>query len=405
MKNDPPDVSISHYDYNLPSSFIASHPLEERDRSRLLIVEEGQMTDAHFKNIASYLPSNSRLVLNDTKVIEARIFFQKDSGGTIEIFCLEPKETSDISMALMQTSQTTWHCLIGGAAKWKHGLVLEKKIQIENTSVTLSASFVSRLEGSFLISFSWTDDFTFAEVLHAAGAIPLPPYMKRKAEEEDANRYQTIFAQHQGSVAAPTASLHFTDSVLHKLSEKNIQPTYITLHVGAGTFKPVTSETIAGHLMHGEDFIISKKSLIDLINAPFITAAGTTSLRTLETLYWLGIKLRENNSESIFKLGQWEAYHLPNDLSYQESLSLLVAHLERSGKESLTCRTSLLIMPGYTFRSAQALITNFHQPRSTLLLLVAAFIGEGWKKVYDHALENGYRFLSYGDSSLLWRKD
>jgi S-adenosylmethionine:tRNA ribosyltransferase-isomerase len=403
MMKDFDNIFIKDFDYNLPQHCIAAYPLQERDKSKLLIAEKGILTEDVFRNLHLYLPQNATLVLNNTKVIEARIFFQKTTGGMIEIFCLEPFNTADVTQVMLQKGNALWHCIIGGASKWNPGLVLQKAIHIQNEVITLTARCIKKEEESFVIEFTWTSNHTFGEMLGIAGVIPLPPYIKRKTNEEDRERYQTVFAEHQGSVAAPTAALHFTGPVFHTLSKKNIQPSYITLHVGAGTFKPVKSETITGHQMHGENFSVSKTLLQQLIHAETIIVVGTTSLRTLESLYWLGVKLK-NNPKTDFTLSQWEAYDLKqHSLTYKESLSLLLDYLERTGKENLVCRTSLLIRPGYNFKSAVALITNFHQPRSTLLLLVAAFIGKDWKKMYDYALEKDYRFLSYGDSSLLWR--
>lgn len=398
------NIRIDEYNYELPHEKIAEHPLRQRDASRLLIWD-GTIKDEIFSHLPDFLPLSATLVLNNTKVIEARLFFQKETGAHIEVFCLEPWEPRDVAVSMAQTTgQVKWLCLIGGASKWKKGQVLHKKVLIEGEEVTLSATYISKEVDSFIIEFDWSSHHSFAEVLHHAGAIPLPPYIKRKAEEEDATRYQTIFAEHEGSVAAPTAALHFTEDVFRRLAEKNIYPHYVTLHVGAGTFKPVKAEVIGEHPMHAESFLVTAATLRDLIGAETIVAVGTTSLRTLESLHWLGIKLLQGNTD--FTLEQWEAYDLEEStVSYKESLQALLNHLEQSGEDTLHCRTSLIIVPGYRFKSTRALVTNFHQPHSTLLLLVAAFIGPEWKKVYEHALTHNYRFLSYGDSSLLWRKD
>jgi len=341
-------------------------------------------------------------VLNNTRVIEARIFFQKETGGVIEIFCLEPWGSS-IEAAMMQEEKATWLCLIGGASKWKPGLVLHKKGE---NGIDLYARYRGKEGEAFLIELSWTPPETpFAEVLHASGAIPLPPYIKRKAEDLDAARYQTIFSLHEGSVAAPTAALHFTERVLEDLEAKNILPSYVTLHVGAGTFKPVKAETIEGHQMHSEPFTVTRRTLEELVHADQIVAVGTTSLRTLESLYWLGIKLANGAAEC--SLEQWEAYALEavsGNTSYRESYGHLLSYLEARGETALHCRTALIIVPGYRFRVAEGLVTNFHQPGSTLLLLVAAFVGEDWRRIYDYALAHDFRFLSYGDASLLWRQ-
>ena len=307
-----------------------------------------------------------------------------------------------MEQALAAHQETLWYCLIGGASKWKHGQILHKEVCINGESIVLNARFVGKSGDQFIIAFNWDTHHPFSAVLHEAGSIPLPPYIKRKAMDEDAERYQTVFAKHQGSVAAPTAALHFTEGVFNELKEKDIFPHYITLHVGAGTFKPVKTDTIEGHHMHEEKFSVTAAFLKQLINAETIVAVGTTSLRTLESLHWMGVKVKRGKHD--FTLAQWEAYELSNDsLSYKESLQTLLHYLNENKIAELHCETSLLIMPGYVFKSAKALVTNFHQPKSTLLLLVAAFIGEDWKKLYEHALQNNYRFLSYGDSSLLWR--
>ena len=404
MENHYKDILIDEYNYELPNEKIAEHPLESRDASKLLVWNVG-IKDEVFSHLPDFLPLSSTLVLNNTKVIEARLFFQKETGGVIEIFCLEPWEPRDVAVSMaVTTGHIKWLCLIGGASKWKKGQVLHKKVLIEGEEVVLNASYIGKEVDSFIIEFDWTSHHSFAEVLHHAGAIPLPPYIKRKAEEEDATRYQTIFAEYEGSVAAPTAALHFTQGVFDRLAQKNIHPLYVTLHVGAGTFKPVKAEVIGEHAMHAESFVVSADTLQALMTAETIVAVGTTSLRTLESLHWLGVKLLGAHTD--FTLEQWEAYDLEKlEITFQQSLRALLYHMEQHRLETLHCRTSLIIVPGYRFKSAKALVTNFHQPRSTLLLLVAAFIGEDWKKVYDHALTHNYRFLSYGDSSLLWRKD
>ncbi|WP_226999048.1 S-adenosylmethionine:tRNA ribosyltransferase-isomerase [Flavisolibacter tropicus] len=403
MITNPSTVYISEYDYELPANQIAEFPLAQRDSSRLLVYEQGQIKDDCFTSLPSYLPNASTLVLNNTRVIEARLFFKKDTGAIIEIFCLGPHTPASMEQALSSHHETLWYCLIGGASKWKHGQILHKEVTINGVSVILNARFVGKSGDQFIIAFTWDTNHSFSEVLHVAGSIPLPPYIKRKAENEDSERYQTVFAKHEGSVAAPTAALHFTESVFDELKAKDIFPHYITLHVGAGTFKPVKTETIEGHNMHAEKFSVSATLLKKLISAKTIVAVGTTSLRTLESLHWFGIKVKQGQFD--FTLHQWEAYELPDaSISYNESLQILLDYLRENKLEELHCETSLLIMPGYEFKSAKALVTNFHQPKSTLLLLVAAFIGIEWKKLYEHALQNNYRFLSYGDSSLLWRE-
>lgn len=402
MPIDAKKILIEDYTYNLPTDRIAVHPLPQRDASKLLVYKSGGIIDDHFYNLPQHLPANSLLVLNNTKVIEARILFTKPSGGVIEIFCLEPIGQS-MEVALQQQGTARWKCLIGGASKWKPGQILEKTIVVDGKTATLFAVYQGKVDDGFAIEFTWQPaGLQFVDVLHVAGAIPLPPYIKRSAGEIDTARYQTIFGKHEGSVAAPTAALHFTEAVFAELEQKKCTPAFITLNVGAGTFKPVKSASIAGHEMHGEDFTVTLKTLEDIRTAEQVIAVGTTSLRTLESLYWLGVKLLTGRLRDEWVLSQWEVYDLPDDVDYRESLAAIIGWMEERGLERLHCRTSLLIVPGYQFRIPSALVTNFHQPQSTLLLLVAAFIGKDWEKVYQHALTNDYRFLSYGDSSLLW---
>lgn len=406
----PPEIYIKDFQYPLPVDRIAAYPLAERDQSKMLIYQNGEIRSNFFKNLVDYLPENASLVLNNTRVIEARILFKKASGGTIEIFCLEPADnllhTAD---ALQAEGKVLWNCLIGGASKWKHGEVLQKQITIEPNKLILRARYLEKNVDSFIIEFTWEPaSYHFFEVLHAAGNIPLPPYIKREPVEIDAERYQTIFARNQGSVAAPTAALHFTQTVFNELKNKNISTDFITLHVGAGTFKPVKTETVSAHQMHSEEFQVSITALKNLVESKEIIAVGTTSLRALESLYWIGVKIKRGmiGEDGNITLEQWEAYELGDEnISYSESIDSIIVFLKRMGVDVLLCQTSLLIVPGYNFHSAKALITNFHQSQSTLLLLVAAFIGEDWKMVYDYALKNDFRFLSYGDSSLLWKKN
>jgi S-adenosylmethionine:tRNA ribosyltransferase-isomerase len=399
------DILIRDYTYELPTDRIAKFPLNERDQSKLLVYKNSEISNDSFYNLANHLPPNSTLVLNNTRVIEARILFQKPTGGVIEIFCLEPHQQS-IETTLQQTAKTYWHCLIGGASKWKAGQILEKNLLINNEAVILHAKYVEKESDSFLIEFSWDRSIPFAEIIHTAGNIPLPPYIKRNVTEEDKERYQTVFSKHEGSVAAPTAALHFTSQTFDDLKKKNIDVEFVTLHVGAGTFKPVKTEAIAEHQMHQEPFTVSKKLLQKLIDSETVIVAGTTSLRTVESLHWLGVKLMDALDLYNWSLQQWEIYDLQEkygDITYKQSLTALANWMNDHEQTELHCFTSMIIVPGYQFKIPKAIITNFHQPQSTLLLLIAAFIGEDWKKVYQHAMENDYRFLSYGDSSLLWR--
>jgi S-adenosylmethionine:tRNA ribosyltransferase-isomerase len=404
---DPKKLSISDFDYPLPDSRIAAYPAPQRHDSRVLIYENHNISEDVFRNIHTHLPSHSLMVLNNTRVVEARIIFRKPTGARIEIFCLEPgDEYPDVSTALTQYGSVTWKCMVGRASSWQHQQTLEKKLDEHHT---LYAKIISKESDYFVIQLSWTtEDISFAEVLHLAGSTPLPPYIKRKAETSDLERYQTVYAQFSGSVAAPTAGLHFTPEVMKDIEASAIEQDYVTLHVGAGTFKPVKSEIMSSHEMHAE-FIEVKKSLLEKLssgkNTPVI-AVGTTSLRTLESLYWIGVKIHNNKTIEAEDLHvqQWEPYESSSDLSLTQALRSLISWMDERNSTTLITRTSLLIAPPYRFRVVDVLITNFHQPRSTLLLLVAAFIGEGWKRVYAYALENGFRFLSYGDSCLLFRQ-
>jgi S-adenosylmethionine:tRNA ribosyltransferase-isomerase len=405
---DPRTLSIKDFTYSLPEERIAKYPLAERDASKLLIYKEENISEDIYKNIADHIPSNSLLVFNDTKVVEARLLFQKQTGGIIEIFCLEPhQQYPDITTAMIQHEKVLWHCLIGGASKWKHGQILEKRILCNSKELVLHARYIEKLTDSFVVELSWNDpSLSFSEVLHLFGAIPLPPYIKREAEKSDSERYQTVYAHFEGSVAAPTAGLHFTERVFESLAEKNIQKGFLTLHVGAGTFKPVKSETMQEHEMHAEYFTVSKsliQNLIDHLDKNII-AVGTTSLRTLESLYWLAVKLKMENGEWKNEISQWEVYdHVEQRVSSKEALTNLIKWMDEKSIDHLTVKTQIIIAPGYQFKIVNGLITNFHQPQSTLLLLVAAFIGKDWKKIYEYALKNSFRFLSYGDGSLLWR--
>ncbi|HEX6170093.1 MAG TPA: S-adenosylmethionine:tRNA ribosyltransferase-isomerase [Chitinophagaceae bacterium] len=405
---DPETLSIKDFTYLLPEERIAKYPLPERDASKLLIYKDGTITENIYKNIDDHLPKESLLVFNDTKVVEARLLFQKSTGGVIEIFCLEPHEQyPDITTAMMQPEKVLWHCLIGGASKWKHGQILEKKIIYNSKELVLNARYIKKEVDSFIVELSWNDPaLSFAEVLHLFGAIPLPPYIKREAETSDAERYQTVYAHHEGSVAAPTAGLHFTNTVLKKLKERNIDTDFVTLHVGAGTFKPVKTELMKDHEMHAEHFTISKSTIQNILDHldKSIIAVGTTSLRTLESLYWLGAKQSTVNNQQSIEITQWEVYdHKEKMIPTKKALENLLRWMDEKKSNTLTAKTQIIIAPGYQFKIVNGLITNFHQPLSTLLLLVAAFIGNNWRKVYEYAFENNFRFLSYGDGSLLWR--
>ncbi|MBI5856144.1 MAG: S-adenosylmethionine:tRNA ribosyltransferase-isomerase [Sphingobacteriales bacterium] len=407
---DPRSLSIQDFSYSLPEERIAKYPLAERDASKLLIYKDGLITEDIYRNLSSHIPENSLLIFNNSKVVEARLLFQKPTGGVIEIFCLEPHERyADITTAMLQKEKILWQCLVGGASKWKPGQILEKKIKKQGEEIILKAKYIDKQAGSFIIELSWSDaDLSFAEMLHHAGAIPLPPYIKRVPEESDKERYQTVYAHTDGSVAAPTAGLHFNDKIFGALKNKNIQNDFVTLHVGAGTFQPVKAETMLDHDMHTEWMDVSRSTIENILNNldNNIIAIGTTSLRTIESLYWMGVKSLESIvvSHESMQLLQWEAYDLAKrNIAVKDALISLLKWMNKTKLERLISKTQILIVPGYEFKIVKGLITNFHQPQSTLLLLVAAFIGSGWKNVYDHALKNKFRFLSYGDGSLLWK--
>ncbi len=404
---DPRFLSIKDFTYSLPEERIARYPLPERDASKLLIYQNMIIREDVYKNIASQLPSDSLLLFNNTKVVEARLLFKKETGGIIEIFCLEPHEKyADISTAMLQKQSVLWKCLVGGASKWKHGQLLKKKIIFQGNEFQFSAKYIDKAVDSFTIELSWDNpSLSFAETLHLAGAIPLPPYIKRAAEKSDAERYQTIYAHTDGSVAAPTAGLHFTNHVFEKLNEKNIQKDFVTLHVGAGTFKPVKSGVMKDHDMHAEYFTVNKATIENIHNQleGNIISVGTTSLRTIESLYWLGLNLITKGKNFNTEITQWEVYDSYQSITPSQALTALLAWMNENKLHSVSAKTQIIIAPGYRFKIANGLISNFHQPQSTLLLLVSAFIGDDWRKVYDYALENDFRFLSYGDGCLLWR--
>ena len=398
---DPKKISILDYTYDLPADRIALHPLAERDASKLLVYKNGEIQEDVYRNIVNYLPANSLLIFNNTKVIKARIRFQKSSGGVIEIFLLEPFQ-ADYTSALSSTKKATWKCMIGGVSKWK-----ERELELKMKNEKLKISLQKKLSDAYIVEFHWDGGISFAEVLEQAGDIPLPPYIKRKTETADTERYQTIYAADEGSVAAPTAGLHFTEAVFNSFAEKKIQTGFVTLHVGAGTFKPVKAPTMQDHEMHAEWIDIGFEIIEDLIEKLVkpIVAVGTTSLRTLESLYWMGVKAALQPEIKQLSVSQWEVYEalLANsNIAAKESLMALLNWMKVNKQERLFTQSQILIAPGYQFRIAKAIITNFHQPQSTLLLLVAAAIGDDWKKNYAYAMQHDFRFLSYGDGSLLF---
>jgi S-adenosylmethionine:tRNA ribosyltransferase-isomerase len=398
------NISIGHYNYHLPDELIAKYPLPKRDGSKLLVYRQGEITERQFHEIEQLIPPKSLMVFNNTKVIRARLEFFKNTGARIEVFCLEPHQPSDYSQAFAQTSQCQWSCIVGNVKKWKEGII-EKKVKMPQGEVSITVKRLSTLNGEHIIEFKWNNpNITFGELLESQGNIPIPPYLNRDAEDSDLKTYQTIYSKNEGSVAAPTAGLHFTNEVLNALQKRQITLHEVTLHVGAGTFKPVKSNEIGGHPMHPEHFLITTETIPILIShLGKITAVGTTTVRTLESLYWLGVKLLSSQNHPELELGQWECYELPQQVPLEDALLALHARVLESGNPYVMAATSIMIAPGYSFKMVDRLITNFHQPKSTLLLLIAAFIGDDWKNIYQFALDHQFRFLSYGDSNLLLR--
>jgi S-adenosylmethionine:tRNA ribosyltransferase-isomerase len=402
------EISITQFDYELPEHRIARYPLEQRDASKLLVLKQNHLSQTVFNRIGDHLPANALLVLNETKVVQARLRFHTKNGAAVELFVLEPADVSmDFQLAYAQTSPVTWNCLVGNSKRWNQGLLV-KSITIKGQSIDLEAERIKKKDGYSVIRFSWSEpQLSFAELLDAAGETPLPPYLNRKAEPDDKTRYQTVFARMEGSVAAPTASLHFTDALLADLQKQGVEFEKLILHVGAGTFKPVSAAQIGEHQMHAEQIQVSRQvlqNLLQSINRPVIPV-GTTAMRTLESLYWFGLMLYEDGlSKRDFNLDQWFPYqNHPVLPSVVASLSRLIAYLDHHALESFKATTALMIAPGYKIKMVNGLITNFHQPKSTLLLLVAALIGEQWKTAYQYALEHDFRFLSYGDACLLFK--
>lgn len=397
------NISIYDYNYNLPDGRIAKYPLEKRDESKLLQWHNGTISDHIFNELPNLLPANSKLIFNNTKVIRARLHFRKATGSLIEIFVLDPADPTDYALNFQQTQKCSWKCIVGNLKKWKTD-DLHLDLSINNTAFTLTASNKSASGNGRIIEFSWDNpSFTFSEVLEAAGKIPIPPYLHRESEAIDLTRYQTVFSKIKGSVAAPTAGLHFTDEVFMALQQKGITCAELTLHVGAGTFQPVKAEKIDGHEMHTEHFIIEKQFIEELLvhKGPII-AVGTTSIRTLESLYYLGVKIinNENINNNEATIDQWVGYQDTAKIDKKNALNAVLEYMNSKQISSLHASTQIIIVPGYEFKITDGMLTNFHQPQSTLLLLISAFLGNKWKEVYKHALENNYRFLSYGDSNL-----
>lgn len=420
MKN-PKEIKIADYAYELPDERIAKYPLKERDASKLLVYNHGNISHRHFRDLPELLPQGSLMVMNNTRVIQARLHFRKDApegltGALIEVFCLEPAQPNDYVLMFQQTRSCVWHCLVGNSKKWKAG-ALSRSITVNGKHVSLTAerltddeataAGLTGKEGESIVRFAWDDDAaTWAEVLEACGELPIPPYLNRATEESDLKTYQTVYSKVKGSVAAPTAGLHFTPAVLAELDRQGVERAELTLHVGAGTFKPVKSQLIEGHTMHSEWIYVPRQAIEALLrHNGECTAVGTTSVRTLESLYYIGKKLIANPeaTEEELKVGQWEPYDDNLDEpSTIESLNAILRWMQRHNTNALHTATQIIIAPGYSYHVVKRMITNFHQPQSTLLLLVSAFVGEQhWRDIYKYALDHEFRFLSYGDSSLL----
>lgn len=394
------NINIADYDYNLPDGRIAKHPLSQRDSSKLLVYKDGGISQSEFSAIDALIPEDSFLILNNTKVVRARLRFRKTSGATIEIFLLEPIMPADYAQSFACNQQVTWKCLVGNLKRWKEGSL---ELTIPNTEDVLTASKLNILSEGLEIRFSWENsDLSFAQIIERCGEVPIPPYLNRKTEDEDNTRYQTVYASPEGSVAAPTAGLHFTSGVFEKLAKKNVFPHYLTLHVGAGTFKPMKAEHIGDHEMHTEHFFVERELIQGYLNSKGIKiVVGTTTLRTLESLYWLGVKLAADNNLNQFFVSQWEPYEL-RPIGVLRAFEAILRYMDEHRIDTFSASTQIMIAPSYPIRTADALITNFHQPKSTLLLLVSALVGNDWHRIYRYAMEHDFRFLSYGDSSILF---
>ena len=401
-----PKIRISDFTYPLPQERIAKYPLEQRDSSKLLVYRDGSFCDDTFYNISRHIPENSFMVFNDTKVVPARLFFKKTTGALIEILCLNPVFPADYAQSFASRGSCIWSVVVGNAKKWKEGPVFFFSDSVPE-GINFRAEMVEKGDGkASKVRFLWDGNLSFSEILEQCGQVPIPPYLNRGTEDIDKKRYQTIYAHYEGSVAAPTAGLHFTERVLKSLEDRNIKRETICLHVGAGTFVPVKSEFISDHKMHSEPFTVTRgflKDLVAAVDSHRVVAVGTTSTRCLESLYYLGVQCLEHPEGVLEPVSQWEPYEREYPYTVSDSLKALISYMEAHGMEKLVAGTSIIIVPGFNYRVVDMLVTNFHQPQSTLLLLISAFIGDSWKDLYDHALENGYRFLSYGDSSLLFR--
>ena len=400
------NINIKDYNYELPDSRIAKYPLEERDQSKLLEFRDSCITEHIFRDLPGLLPDNAIMVFNDTKVVPARLHFRRESGASIEVFCLEPHLPVEYNVNFASTGQCEWKCIVGNVKKWKGDVLrLDNPDADEAVSLmNLRAELVERQGETSIVRFLWDNGAAFSAVLEACGRIPIPPYLNRDTESIDSERYQTLYAKYRGSVAAPTAGLHFTDAVLEAIRNRGIDTETVCLHVGAGTFLPVKSDNVAEHRMHREPFSVSLDFLMKLRHGGHqVIAVGTTSVRTLESLYYVGVGIIEEGEAK--DVDQWAPYAREYDYSLEESLDAIIDYLKARGETSLRVGTRIIIVPGFRFRVVDVLVTNFHQPQSTLLLLISAFIGGEWKPVYEYALAHSFRFLSYGDSSLLFRAE
>ena len=399
-----PQIRIEDYNYTLPDGRIAKYPLEDRASSKLLCYKEDIISEYTFRDITNLIPENSLMVFNDTKVVPARLHFQRQTGAMIEIFCLEPVLPAEYATMFSVTASCRWKCIVGNAKKWK-GEPISPYIaggNKEMEELNLKATLVSRENQTAVVEFNWDGNVPFSRVLEICGSVPIPPYLNRDTEDIDLERYQTLYAKYRGSVAAPTAGLHFTRDVLDSIKERGVDEETVCLHVGAGTFLPVKSSLVSEHTMHREPFVVSLSLLEKLASGSRNTVAvGTTSVRTLESLYYIGVKCIEQGHPS--DVGQWEPYEREYAYTLEESLEAIIRYLKENGLEYLSVGTRIIIVPGFQFRIVNTLVTNFHQPQSTLLLLISAFVNGNWKKIYDYAMENDFRFLSYGDSSILFR--
>lgn len=400
-----PEIRIEDYNYNLPDERIAKYPLPQRDGSKLLHYKDGNVTEKRFSEIASLLPEESIMVFNDTKVVPARLHFQRSTGAHIEIFCLEPVQPEEYVTMFAVTDRCSWKCIVGNVKRWKNDTLnlYNPDSNEEVTTLALKADLIERQGETSIVEFSWEGGIPFSKVLEIGGSIPIPPYLNRNTEDVDLERYQTLYARFRGSVAAPTAGLHFTENVLQAIRERNITTETVCLHVGAGTFLPVKSSLVSEHTMHREPFVVTLEFLEKLLSkSGKLVAVGTTSVRTLESLYYVGVKCIETGMPA--DVDQWDPYSREYSYTLDESLSALVDYLKKNNMKDIQLGTRIIIVPGYQFKVVDVLVTNFHQPQSTLLLLISAFVKGDWHKIYDFALANDFRFLSYGDSSILFRE-